>query len=226
MSRRARAATFLLLAVGCAVLAAIVAGGYGARVARSFGPLREVLVVARDLPEGRTIGPGQLAESMQVRRVPARFVPPGALSAPHQALGQRPVADLAAGSYVVAAQLRPPGARAAPGPRLAAGRRPVEIAVGGGEALFATGADPRGSRVDVVVTSEPTTSGPGRSYIAAPGVRVLALTRHDPAGPGPAAGWSATLALTRGQALRLIEAESFARGVRLLPLPRSRSGAS
>jgi len=219
MSRRTRAVTFLLLAVSCAVLAATVAGGYGAKVADSFGPLREVLVVTRGLPAGRPLGPAQLAASLQVRRVPARFVPPGALTAPHQALGLRPIADLAAGSYVTVGQLHPPQESAPEGPGLAPGRRPVEIAVGGGEALLAGGSDPRGSRVDVVVTSEPSSAAAGRSYIAAPGVRLLALTRHDPVGPGPGAGWSATLALTRSQALRLIEAESFARGVRLLPRP-------
>ena len=154
-----------------------------------------------------------------MRRVPARFVPPGALRAPHQALGQRPAVDLAAGSYVVAAQLRLAGDGAEQGPRLGPGRRPVEIAVGGGEALLATGAQPQDSKVDVVVTSEPSAAGPGRTYIAAAGVPLLALSRPDPADPGPAPGWSATLALTRGQALRLIEAESFARGVRLLPRP-------
>jgi hypothetical protein len=50
-------------------------------------------------------------------------------------------------------------------------------------------------------------------------VRLLALTQQGAAGAGPAAGWSATLALTRSQALQLIEAESFARAVRLLPRP-------
>ncbi|MGH2982178.1 MAG: hypothetical protein ACRDKV_09080, partial [Solirubrobacterales bacterium] len=162
----------------------------------------------------------QVSGSLEVRRIPGRFVPPGALTSPHQALGQQPAAVLPAGSYLVAAQLRVPAAKTAGnGPRLGSGRRPVEIAVGGGEALVALGGSPEGSKVDVVVTTEPSASGPGRSYVAAAGVRLLALTRHDPAGPGPTAGWSATLALTRVQALALIEAESFARGVRLLPLP-------
>ncbi len=219
MSRRARATAFLVLAVGCAALAAALANGYGASVARSFGPLREVVVAGRDLPAGEPIGPERLSHSLELRRVPARFVPPGTLSVPQQALGREPQAMLPAGSYVLAAQLRVPRARSPRGPRLANGRRPVEIAVSGGEALLASGGSPQGSIVDVVVTTEPRGPGPGRTYVAAAEVRLLALTRQDPAGPGPSAGWSATLALTRGQALRLIEAESFARSVRLLPRP-------
>lgn len=220
MSRRARAVAFLLLAAGCAVAAGSLARGYGSSVAEAFGPLRRVVVAARSLPAGRVIGPRQLSGSLQVRRVPERFVPPGAVTAPQQALGQVPAATLPAGSYLLAAQLRAPRPRGQEtGPRLGADRRPVEIAVSGGEALLAAGGSAQGARVDVVVTSEPRGAGPGRTYVAAAGVRLIALDRQDPAGPGPASGWAATLALTRAQALRLIEAESFARAVRLLPRP-------
>ena len=55
----------------------------------------------------------------------------------------------------------------------------------------------------------------GRTYVAATGVRVLALSGP----PGPGEGWSATLALTRSQALELIGAEGGAREIRLLPRP-------
>jgi hypothetical protein len=50
-------------------------------------------------------------------------------------------------------------------------------------------------------------------------VRLLALREQRPVAPGPSGGWAATLALTRRQALELIEAESFARAIRLLPRP-------
>jgi Flp pilus assembly protein CpaB len=220
MSRRARAAAFLLLAAGCAAAAGALTNGYGSSVAHAFGPLREVVVARRDLPPGRPIGPGQMSSSLLVRRVPARFVPPDAVSVPQQALGRVPAAAVPAGSYLLAAQLRAPRSDRVPrGPRLGRGRRPVEIAVGGGEALLAAGGSPEGSLVDVVVTSEPRGPGPGRTSVAAAGVELIALDRQGPAGPGPASGWAATLALTRAQALRLIEAESFARAVRLLPLP-------
>ena len=219
MSRRARAALFLFLAIVCAVAAATLANGYGASVARSFGPLRGVIVARRELPAGRPIRGADLNRLLESRRVPARFVPSGALEVPVQALGREPAAVIPAGAYVLEAQLRlPSGEGPRSGKALAAGRRPVEITVSGGEALLASGS-PRGARVDVVVTTEPSGPGPGRTYVAAAAVRLLELARQAPDGPGPAPGWSATLALTRGQALRLIEAESFARSVRLLPLP-------
>ncbi len=68
----------------------------------------------------------------------------------------------------------------------------------------------------MVVTSEPDGPGPGRTYVAAAGVPLLAL-RPGPEGVGPGGTAAATLGLTRRQALRLIAAESFARKVTVLP---------
>ena len=159
-----------------------------------------------------------------MRRVPARFAPAGALAIPDQAAGRAPAAAIPAGTYVLAAQLREPGKHHGPKhhARLAPGRKPVEISVTGAEALAAGGADPVGARVDVVVTTEPGPGGgSGRTYIAATDVRLLALAQSGDAGSNgyatpDADPWTATLALTRSQALRLIQAENFARGVRLI----------
>ena len=146
--------------------------------------------------------------------MPVRFAPPAALAAPAEALGLAPVVAVPAGSYLLATQLRSPRAGRG-GARLGRGRRPVEIVVGGAGALSAFGAQPVGSRVDVVVTTEPDGAGEGRSYVAAPGVPLLALGPGGEGGPGEA---NATLGLTRRQALRLIEAESFARRVTVIPV--------
>jgi len=56
--------------------------------------------------------------------------------------------------------------------------------------------------------------------VAARSVRLLAIAPADPADETAAGtdGWSATLALTRPQALDLIEAENFAREIRLIPV--------
>ena len=214
MSRRARALAFLLLALVAAVLAAEIADGYGSSVARGYGPLRSVVIAARRLDAGKPLQSEDVSSALELRRVPARFVPPGALEAPQDALGLVPVAGVPAGAYLLAAQLRPPGRRGSAQPALGPQRRPVEIAVTGAEALLVTGAAPRGAKVDVVVTTEPSGSGPGRTYVAAAGVPLLAL---GPDGPGPGGSSAATLGLTKGQALRLIAAESFARKLTLLP---------
>lgn len=216
MGRRGRAIAFLLAALLAAAMAAAIADGYGAGVARGYGELRPVLVATEDLESGREIAPGQAA-GLEPRRVPVRFVPPGALANPAEAIGLEPTGTIPAGSYLLASQLRPP--RTDPGAALGLGpgRHPVEIAVSGAEALTVAGAQPVGRRVDVVVTAEPGgSSSAGQTYVAAAEVPLLAL---GPSGVGAASEGlaAATLALTRAQALRLIAAESYARRVTLLP---------
>ncbi|HEU4737816.1 MAG TPA: SAF domain-containing protein [Solirubrobacterales bacterium] len=213
MSRRGRAIGFLLGAVLAAVAAGTIADGYGQSVVRGYGELRPALVATADLPAGKEIDPAVATERLEVRRVPVRFVPEAALATPQETLGLVPTVTIPAGSYLLAGQLRPRGT-ARPGPNLGHGRRPVEIAVSGAGALVAYGGQPVGSRVDVVVTSEPSGSEPGRTYVAAAGVPLLALAPAGAAEPGDA---TVTLGLTRSQALRLIAAESFARRVTVMP---------
>jgi len=214
MSRRRRAIGFALAAALAAAAAAAVADGYGDRVVAGYGQLRPVLVASAELPPGAPIDPATAASSIEVRRVPVRFAPPGALADPREAVGLAPSGPVPAGSYLLAGQLRPPRARRTATP-LADGRRPVEIQVDGVGALSALGAQPVGSRVDVVVTAEPSGSGAGRTYVAAARVPLLGV---GPVGEGAAAETSTvTLGLTRSQALRLIAAESFAREMTVIP---------
>jgi Flp pilus assembly protein CpaB len=215
VSRRARAIGFLLAAVACALLAAVVAASYRSRVEASYGGLRPVVVATKDLRPGDPIGPGDLASELAIRRVPARFAPASALRHPTDALGRAPSAAIPAGAYVLGVQLEVPRPEHAPTPALGGGRRPVQVSVTGAGALLVDGSSPEGSRVDVVVSR---TSGLGlkaRTYIAARNVLLLAL--EGPGGPGE--GWSATLALTRPEALELISADSSGRQIRLLPDP-------
>jgi Flp pilus assembly protein CpaB len=214
-SRRARAAGLFALAAVAAALGATLVAGYGSSVARGYGPLRPVVVLSAPLAAGHPIGPDEAA-ALSVRRVPTRFVPPGTLALPGDALGLVPRAPIPAGSYLLGAQLRPPGRGGSPRPALLGGRRPVEIVVSGAGALLAEGAPRPGARVDVVVTSEPDGPGPGRTYVAAAAVPLLAIG-PGPEGPGPGGSASATLGLSRHQALRLIAAESFARKLTLIP---------
>lgn len=213
MSRRGRAVGFLLGALMAAAAAAAIADGYGERVVAGYGELRPVLIAATDLQAGEEIDPQVATEKLEVRRVPVRFVPPGALAAPAQALGSTPGTSIPAGSYLLSSQLRssrgPSG-----GPVLGRGRRPVEIVVSGAGALSAMGVQPVGSKVDVVVTAEPEDSGNGRTYVAASAVPLLGL---GPGGEGGAGEATATLGLYRDQALQLIAAQSFARSVTVIP---------
>jgi Flp pilus assembly protein CpaB len=216
MSRRGRAAAFGLLALLAAGAAAAIADRYGSSVARGYGPLRPVVIVDSGLPAGRTIGPREAGTALATRRVPERFIPPGALASPAEALGLVPRVPLPAGSYLLAVQLGDSRRRQGRPRGLGGGRRPVEIAISGAGALLAAGPAPAGEKVDVVVTGEPSSPGQGRTYVAAPRVPLLALR---PGSEGAESGdvAEATLGLTRRQALRLIAAESFARRITLLP---------
>jgi Flp pilus assembly protein CpaB len=215
-SRRARAVVFFAVAILAAAVAAALVAGYGSSVARGYGPLRQVVVTVAGLRPGRPIGQPEVTSAMEVRRVPLRFVPPGALATPGDALGLVPRGPVPPGSYLLAAQLRPPSDGSPAMPSLLGDRRPVEITVSGAAALLATGRPTAGARVDVIVTSEPAGAGAGRTYVAAAGVPLLGLG-PGPEGPGPGGTSAATLGLTRRQALRLIAAESFARKLTLIP---------
>jgi Flp pilus assembly protein CpaB len=224
VSRRTRAIAFGCAALACAAAAAAIAGGYRTDLESQLGPLRPVLVARARVRAHQPLRPASAGRLLEVRRIPERFAPPGTLAAPEQAIGRALAAPLPAGAYVLAAQLREPGGigRDPQGPHLGAGRKPVEISVSGAEALAATGGDPAGSRVDVVVTTEPGPGGgSGRTYLAAQGVKLLSLAQSGTAQsdlPGsPPDAWQATLGLTKSQALRLIQAQNFARQVRLLP---------
>ena len=221
MSHRARAVSFAAAAAVCGGLAASAAGGPPGGLSAQLGELRSVVVAKRPLPPGRTLNRLTIRRLLELRRVPERFLPPDALSDPGQAVGRSPAAAIPAGGYLVGSQLAAPKSEQDPAPRLGAGRRPVEIAVEGAGALAEQAG---GRRVDVIVTSEPGPGGgAGRTYVA---VRSVGLLDLRPSGgeagsddllTNPASeAWIATLALTRAQALRLIQAESFARSVRLI----------
>lgn len=217
MSRRAKAIGFGILAALCAIASASIAAGYRDSVESQLGELRTVVVVAEALTPGRPLSRRALDGALELREVPVRFAPPDALIDPSEALGRKPLAPIPAGSYLLASQLRAPGGGRPRGPALGGGLSPVEITVTGAGALAATAGAP-GARVDVVVASETFTGARARVRVVASAVRLIAL---EPAAPEEAAAgadsWTATLALRRDQALDLIEAENFAREVRLIP---------
>jgi Flp pilus assembly protein CpaB len=215
VSRRARALAFLTAALVCALLAATVAGRYRSRLEARYGPLRPVVVAASELAAGEPIGVGLAQSALAVRRVPASFIPPGALARTADALGRAPGTTIPAGSYVLGAQLVLPRSKEPRERGVGLGLRPLQVAVAGAEALTVEGTAPEGRRVDVVVSRQAGLGRSARAHIAASAVKLLAL-----AAPGePGESWSATLAVTEQQALSLIAAQSAGREIRLLPRP-------
>jgi Flp pilus assembly protein CpaB len=224
MKRRVRAIAFGCAALLCAGLAAAMTGGYRQDIQSELGPLRPVVVATARIPAGHPIAAKEVDNLLEVRRIPERFAPVGALAIAEQAAGRAPATAIPAGSYLLAGQLHEParGRDHDQPAQVGPGRKPVEISVTAAEALAAGGGDPVGSRVDVIVTTEPGPGGGhGRTYVAASGVRLLALSQSDGGDSADysatsSPSWTATLALTKTQALRLIQAENFARGVRLI----------
>ena len=227
--RRRRGLLLLSLALASGGLAASQVRERERSVDANVGPLVPVVVAARNIPPDEPLQPADLA----VERVPARFVPPDALGASARLVGAQPAVPVAAGSYVTAGLLQ--GATAAGEGPLEPGERAVEVAVSGGGMApgAAWSAAGPGSRVDVLVSTQPH-DGAGRTYVALENVALLDLRPLGGAGvpvgeamDQPAATAIATLRVTARQAVYLTAAETFAHEVRLLTRPprdRRRSG--
>jgi Flp pilus assembly protein CpaB len=209
---RRRALAFAVLAAVSALASIAVASRYRDGVAEGYGELRSVVVVERELRPAGPLDAKQLRDSLLTRQVPERFVPPDALSLPSEALGSRPRTRILPGSYLLGSQLSS-GRRPKPGPSLPDGLRPIEVAVASAAGL--EGAGGRSPRVDVVAADEPGTTVNPRVRVLARRVPLLAIRRAR--GFGDPGGWLATLGLARVEALAVIEAENFARQIRLLP---------
>lgn len=203
-ARRRRGFVLLLLAALAGSMAASRVRAQERVVRSQVGPLVPVVVAQTAIPARSRLGARDLAARLALARVPARFVPPGALSNPVKALGATTAVALPRGSYVTASALAP-----ARDPRdaLRPGERAIDVEVSGGARLAALGGP--GARVDVVVTTEPR-NGPPRAFVAADGAELLALRGGD---GGHAV---ATLRVPVRQAVFLTAATTFGRDARLL----------
>ena len=98
----------LVLSIALAALATVGLRDYLARIearAGVGGPDGPIVVARTNLERGAELEGSRL----EVRSVPARFRPPGALSRPEQADGRVLAADVAAGEALTAARLAQPG---------------------------------------------------------------------------------------------------------------------
>jgi pilus assembly protein CpaB len=197
-SVRRRGLLLLCLALVCGGLAASQVRERERRAAATLGPLVPVAVASRDLPADHRLAEGDLG----ARRVPARFVPPDVLGDPAQLAGARTAVPLAAGAVLTASVLGAGRNDSDQGVGLRPGQRAVSVRVAGALA----DAQP-GSRVDVVVSTQPAPGG-GRTFVALEDVDLLGLR-----------GALATLRVTARQAVYLTAAANFAHEIRLLVRP-------
>ncbi len=220
MSRRRRALLLGGLALVLGGLAAFNVAGREAALERRVGGLVGIVVAHEPIAAGTRVRERALA----IRRVPARFAPRGTTGDPRALVGQRAAVDIPAGTDLTAGMLAGagagPGSRSGaphPGPPVRPGERVAEVVALGSPQLVTAG-----SRVDVLVTPEPRSDGPGEAILALEDVEVIAATplaaADAPAGkdaPGPRV--AASLRVTLRQAVYLAAVQDYARELRLLP---------
>jgi len=216
-ARRRRGALLLSVALASGGLAASQVHEREERAAERLGPAVGVFVATRDLPAGARVR----REAVGIRRVPARFAPPDALTSSAGVVGARIRAPLAAGGYLTAGMFAGADDRRG-GQATRHGERAVTVEVAGGPATAGLAA---GSPVDVLVSTE--TGAGGRTQMALAGAELLGIgeapsggyPERDATGPAPGPTALATLRVTLRQAIYLTAADNFAREIRLLPRP-------
>ena len=222
VARHTRVIALAVMATLCAVGAASIVSGRERSIRSQVGPLVPVLVASQPIREGKLLTATSATSLLIQRRVPARFVPPGALRSAQQAVGYRTDSELAAGDYVTSGTLVAPNTAAQGGSDASArGGRLVELAVSGGMSVLAR-VEP-GSFVDVLVTSD--RGGSPRTYLALQRVELLQVgsTNGEAATSGGGGDSPAdalvTLRVTLREAVLLTAAQNFSREIRLVPRP-------
>jgi pilus assembly protein CpaB len=214
MRRRRRALAMLAFALISGWLAASDVRSRETRARAGVGVYTMALVARADITAGRPVS----RADVELRRVPARFLPPDVLPSAADAVGLRAAVAIPRGAYVTASALAVGQADGA-GATLAPGERAVDVSVSN------TGTDElggAGARVDVLVTTGKD-GGPGRTTLALQDVPLLGV--RSPGGQD-SDHLVATLRVTVRQAVYLTAAQNFAQEVRLLPRPQGdRAGA-
>lgn len=221
--RRRRAALLLGLALLLGGLAASDVSRREAALKSELAPLVPVVVAHGDLEPGVDLRLKDLA----VRRMPARFAPPGAAAEPAELVGARVAVAVPDGGYLSAGQLEEDAA-ATGGAGVRRGERAADVVGVGSAELMRPGA-----RVDVLVTRLGEGEAGGGTRLALEDVEVLAAAPAAPeqGGQGQDPGMprvAVTLRVTVRQAVYLVAAQAFARELRLLPRApgdRRRNGA-
>jgi pilus assembly protein CpaB len=200
VTRRRRALLLLGLALALGGLAATDVSRRERALNAQLGPLTDIVVARHAMSAGDPIK----LEDLGLRRLPARYAPPGAAAFAGELAGHRLAVPVPAGGAVTSDLL----AHAPAAAPISKGERAIEVQ--------ASGSATAGARVDVVVT------GKRQARLALENVEVLA-TRA-----GEDRKIAVTLRVTPAQAVYLTAAQSFAGDIRLLvraPGDRRKVGA-
>ncbi len=216
MSRRRRALLLAGLAIVLGGLAASNVAGREAALSRRIGNLVDVVVAREPIAAGSTVRAAALA----IRRVPARFAPEQGISSPSELTGQKAAVDIQAGTDMTPRLVGETAAGSgAPPLAIDPGERVAQIVALGSPDLIRSG-----SRVDVLVSSEPRSDELGEALLALEDVEVLdaapaASADQTSARGEPASGErvAVSLRVTLREAVYLAAAQDFARALRLLP---------
>jgi pilus assembly protein CpaB len=212
VSHRRRALLLGGLALVLGGLAASNVASREAALSRRVGGLVDVVVAGKPIAAGAPIRRSALA----VRQVPRRFAPAARIGSPRMLEGLKAAVAIAPDTDLTAAMVGD-GRPAAAGPAIGKGERIAEVVALGSPDLIT-----RGSRVDVLVTTEPEPSGSGRAILALEDVEVLdagpvAAEQARGGGDAPGERVAASLIVKLREAVYLAAAQDFARELRLLP---------
>lgn len=197
-----RAVLLAALAGAMALVAVRAVARQEAQVRAQIGPVGTIVVVARDLPAGRTLAAADLA----YRSVPVRWAPPRTLAVAEDAVGLRTVVALGRGTPLLQSVLTSTSQQASAA--LAAGDRVIELVAAGSVRLVRPGA-----RVDVVAT-DADADGRTQPRIVGQAVEVIEAREAEPDGDDPRV--AVTLRVGRQEALALSAANDDG-PLRLLP---------
>lgn len=160
LRRLARSATVFWVAVaalaGVTALAAARLVGQAEASAARYGSLRPVVVATRPVDMGAVLRAGDV----EVRPLPAAFLPDDHVAAAAEVVGRTVVVGLFPGLPVVRGHLAPDGVRGVAA-LLPPGTRAVAVPAGGASAPVGTG-----DLVDVLATFDPTSSDTGEPTFA------------------------------------------------------------
>jgi hypothetical protein len=196
-----------IAAVICGIAAAALTFALSRPTASAGGAAVPVVEATAALRRGEAITPEAASAGLVVREVPGKWAPIDALADVEDAVGARPVVDLAPG-MTVTRSLVPTGGPRGEGFRLRAGERAVTVDVT---------VSPRShqlvqsDRVDLLASG---LGGDDRTIVQVAGAEVLAV--EDGAAPPRV---NATLRLAASQASGVVRADVFARELRAVLLP-------